>query len=90
LAASIHDVEALACLVGPHAHTDPWVDWEVRNAIGNGKGLVAVRLRTGVHDFMPMSVRHSGAQIVDAHLPSVIATIERTAFVKRVGEPRNK
>jgi len=79
----IREAHVTACLVGPGTHTDPWIEWEIETSHEFGRGIVGVRLRTGIHDFMPRSLVYSGAQIVDMHPGSVIAAIERAAFVAR-------
>lgn len=86
----IGEVQVIACLIGPAAHRDPWIDWEVDTARTAGRGIVAIRLRLGTHDFIPRAVRHSGAQIVEPHLASVIASLERAAFTAGTRQPGNK
>ena len=89
LSQRIAAADVLACMVGPEAHTDRWVRWELETGAGLERGIVAIRLRPGIRDFMPAPVLHTGAPVVDAHPQSVIAAIERIAFIWR-SRPGNK
>jgi hypothetical protein len=89
LSQQIAEADVLACMVGPEAHTDRWVRWELETGVDHGRGIVAIRLRPGTRDFMPAPVLHAGAPVVDAHPQSVIAAIERIAFMWR-SQPGNK
>lgn len=89
LTGRIVEAEVVACMVGPAAHTDRWVGWELETSVAHGRGVVAIRLRTGIGDFMPAQVLRAVPPVVDAHPQSVIAALERIAFTKR-SRPENK
>jgi len=81
----ISQADAVACLVGPNAHHSPWVAWELDTGVARGRGIVGIRLRSAHRDFLPRRLVRAGAQIVDTHPGSVIASLERAAFVARAG-----
>lgn len=83
LLARMRDVGVTVCMIGGATHSSPWVHWEIETAVSLGHGLVGVRLRTGIHDFIPRALVSAHAQIVDTHVPSIMASIERAAFVAR-------
>lgn len=85
LAERIGEAAAVACLIGPNAHHSPWVEWEIETAVARGRGIVGIRLRAAHLDFLPRRLVWTGAQIVDTHPGSVIASIERAAFKSRTG-----
>lgn len=81
----MREVVVTVCMIGGATHSSPWVGWEIETAVSLGHGLVGVRLRTGVHDFIPRALQAVHAQIVDTHVPSIMASIERAAFVAGCG-----
>lgn len=85
LAQRIGETLAVACIIGPAARSDPWVEWELEAALERRIGIVAIRIRPGSHDFPPRAALHAGAPLVDSHPGSVVAALERIAFITRTG-----
>ena len=47
-------------LVGDTTHRSQWVDWEIRESIKQGKGVVAVRLRESLFQKLPGALTEHG------------------------------
>lgn len=62
------------CLVGPHTHTRPWVDWEIEQAFKKGKRIVGVFLNGASNADVPSNLEKyrdalvgwTGDRIIDA------------------------
>lgn len=65
------------CLIGYTTHSSRWVAWELRESAALGNGLVGVRLHSSPRDQAPAGL--AGAEVVDWHIPSIVAAIERAA-----------
>jgi hypothetical protein len=74
----ILQASVLVCLIGNGTAWRDWVDWEIRTAQANGKGLCGVRLK-GSYGRTPPALREFGAPVAPWDLPAVIAAIECAA-----------
>jgi antiphage defense system Thoeris ThsB-like protein len=74
----IRRVDVVMCLIGDGTAWREWVDWELRTAIEEGRGVCGVRLK-GSRGRAPEILKRIGAPVAPWDLPSMIAAIECAA-----------
>lgn len=74
----IRRVDVVMCMIGDGTAWREWVDWELRTAIEEARGVCGVRLK-GSRGRAPSILKNLGAPIAPWDLPSMIAAIECTA-----------
>lgn len=74
----IRRVDVVMCLIGNGTAWREWVDWELRTAVEEGRGVCGVRLK-GSHGRAPSILGAIGAPIAPWELGRMIAAIECAA-----------
>lgn len=66
-------------LVGPNTHKSKWVDWEIRESLKLGKGVVAVRLKDDQSIKTPKALVENGIKPVGWNHQEIRAAIDSAA-----------
>jgi hypothetical protein len=74
----IRRVQVVMCMIGNGTAWREWVDWELKTALEEGRGVCGVRLK-GSRGRIPDILRSLGAPVAPWDLPSMIAAIECAA-----------
>jgi len=74
----IRRVQVVMCMIGNGTAWREWVDWELKTALEEGRGVCGVRLK-GSRGRTPDILTDIGAPVVPWDLPSIIAAIECAA-----------
>jgi hypothetical protein len=77
----IRDADVLVCLIGNGTAWRDWVDWEIRTAREERRGVCGIRL-PGARSRAPQVLRETGAPIAAWHRASITAAIERAAALR--------
>lgn len=65
--------------VSPHSAKSKWVDWEIRESVRQGKGVVGVYQGSLTDSHVPSALREIGAQVVKWRHADMMAAIEKAA-----------
>jgi hypothetical protein len=73
--------DVLVCLIGAGTAWRDWVEWEIRTAVGLGKGICGVRLKESRGRAPELLVR-MGAPVASWDMQEIVSAIERAAAVR--------
>jgi MTH538 TIR-like domain (DUF1863) len=61
----MHGTSCIVVIIGEHTHESEWVDWEIREAIANGKGVLGIRVKDAGDVKTPPALEEAGAEVID-------------------------
>lgn len=79
-------------LIGENTSNSEWVDWEIKESIENGNGVVGIKVDDDVdEDDVPDRLQEAGAEVIDWDADEFSDAIERAAKQRhKVGETEVK
>jgi len=77
----MHGTSMLICLIGQTTHQSPWVDWEIREAMAQGKGILGIRLKGQEGAPIPPALQEAGANVIDWNPDAFGDEMEQAALI---------
>lgn len=74
-------------LIGSKTHQSEWVDYEIRRAIEEGKGLLGIRLKGKEEAITPARLDDAGGEVIDWTPSEFNSAIERAASSSSIATP---
>lgn len=75
----IRQASVTICLVSDHTAQSRWVDWEIRESIRLGKGVIAVHAGDNPPGHFPTAIREFGIKVIPWHVKEVMAAIDNAS-----------
>jgi len=73
-------------LIGHRTADSEWVDYEIRESLARGKGIIGIRVKGAENARIPPALKEAGAKVINWEPDKFADEIERAALI--AGRPR--